>query len=1113
MASFFSRFFGRIHPQGIGVVGGNDGTAPVLVHWLDTTPVEPTDKPCTLESLDVEARVRGTFAEVTQTIKIKNPNMRPLSTQVTFPLPDRATVCGYALDVAGQMVDGVVVPKDEARVVFETEQRRGADPGLVEAVRGNVYNTRVYPVPAHGSRTVRLRYVTQLELGADDATLELAMPAEHLESRAIRISVESIGDAQPVITGLAGTQVERTGISWGARTEERDLTPSEPVRVSLPALPQSFVALERDERGRVWFCATEKASAAVPANTPALARLTVLWDASGSRAGQDHAAEIELARTWASASTVESITLVTFADHVRETVELSSADELAARLASVTYDGGTNLVELSAEVRRLLNERLAKDGTAFALFSDGLDTLGGDPFALPAGCPAVAIVSGLERDLEAARQACGGRAFGLAQAPQSAEELMRALSAGMRGLGGTGAAGVADACYFSGPADERVVLVGRLVGESATIRLCEGGTELALRAEDAREGSLLASAWASRRVSLLAPRAQENADELLRLGREFGVVSPVTSLLVLESLDQWLRYDIEPPRTLTKMHDEWTRRKQGEMRLSSEETQRMLHRKQLESAWAGLMAWHERDFSKTPETQQYGAGGPLGMPGFGAMDSFRGHGGPDLFDAMLAEEALPDSAQPYDDLIMDMEESEPEPTLHEVRRESRRPRERMFAAAAPMMAQASAADRDIAADDAADASPAASVAVKGWMPDAPYLKVLDEAAGNREAARQAYLGQRAAYASSPSFFLDCAGWFFAHDDVAFGATVLSNLTELRIEDAALLRVMAWRLREAGRLEDAVATLRRVLRLRPEDSQSHRDLALVLSELAREAYAQSQERRARTYAQEAGELYRKAALTPWARRPMAIGLFAVEEYNVLRAWAAEQAWDDAPSLPSLGEKLEGVLDCDLRITLAWDADETDVDIHVTEPTGEEAYYAHRDTSIGGRVSEDITDGYGPELYEIHHARDGAYDIRAHYYASHQQAVFGPATCTLTVYTNWGRTNQEQTITTTRLEKAREMVSVGKVAFGDEAAAEDGASEGTDTEEPRQLERGMSRDEAVAALGEPVSSVQDGAQELCQWELPGGRGLLVTFENGAVTRVLERMPWGEEMIVLQ
>ena len=151
--------------------------------------------------------------------------------------------------------------------------------------------------------------------------------------------------------------------------------------------------------------------------------------------------------------------------------------------------------------------------------------------------------------------------------------------------------------------------------------------------------------------------------------------------------------------------------------------------------------------------------------------------------------------------------------------------------------------------------------------------------------------------------------------------------------------------------------------------------------------------------------------------------------------------------------------------------------------------------------------------LYHARDGVYDIRAHYYASHQQAIFGPATCTLTVYTNWGRTNQEKSITTTRLEKAREMVSVGKVSFGDEAAAKDGEGDGAGTEEPRQLERGMSRDEVVAALGEPVSCEQDGTRELCQWELPGGRGLLVTFENGAVTRVLERMPWGEEMIVLQ
>ena len=99
--------------------------------WIDTTAVDSTDKPCTIETLDVQAQVCGLYAEVTQTLEIRNPNHRDISVNIALPLPDRATVCGYALDIHGQLVDGVIVENERARVAFETEQRRGVDPGLV----------------------------------------------------------------------------------------------------------------------------------------------------------------------------------------------------------------------------------------------------------------------------------------------------------------------------------------------------------------------------------------------------------------------------------------------------------------------------------------------------------------------------------------------------------------------------------------------------------------------------------------------------------------------------------------------------------------------------------------------------------------------------------------------------------------------------------------------------------------------------------------------------------------------------------------------------------------------------------------------------------------------
>jgi outer membrane protein assembly factor BamE (lipoprotein component of BamABCDE complex) len=219
---------------------------------------------------------------------------------------------------------------------------------------------------------------------------------------------------------------------------------------------------------------------------------------------------------------------------------------------------------------------------------------------------------------------------------------------------------------------------------------------------------------------------------------------------------------------------------------------------------------------------------------------------------------------------------------------------------------------------------------------------------------------------------------------------------------------------------------------------------------------------------------------------------------------------ARELPSRGEEFEGVLACDLRITLAWDADETDVDIHVTEPSGEEAFYAHRYTFAGGRVSEDITDGFGPELYEIRQAKPGTYTIRAHYYASHQQTIFGPATCTLTVYTDWGRAEQAHQVTTARLDNEKAMIPVGTASYG---TAEEGvqlAGEAPTEEAGRRIRRGMTPAEVTELLGEPLERNDEGGGEIWVYALPADRRLGVLFADGVVERVVEQMAWGDVMV---
>ncbi|CAF1088897.1 unnamed protein product [Rotaria sordida] len=90
-------------------------------------------------------------------------------------------------------------------------------------------------------------------------------------------------------------------------------------------------------------------------------------------------------------------------------------------------------------------------------------------------------------------------------------------------------------------------------------------------------------------------------------------------------------------------------------------------------------------------------------------------------------------------------------------------------------------------------------------------------------------------------------------------------------------------------------------------------------------------------------------------------------------------------------------------------DTDLDLHVIEPTGEECYYSHKDTVISGMISRDFTQGYGPEEYFVRKVVKGTYIVRAKYFANHQQSLTG---------------------TRTIMSSNQEMIDVCKVNFNDD-----------------------------------------------------------------------------------
>ena len=637
-------------------------------------------------------------------------------------------------------------------------------------------------------------------------------------------------------------------------------------------------------------------------------------------------------------------------------------------------------------------------------------------------------------------------------------------------------------------------LVLARLARDGDLRLVNGCAGAAIRTDivtlhrsAAVPGTVIARAWAGAQACVLAIDPLANHDRLLALGRRYGMVTAGTSLLVLERLDQYVRYQVEPPASWPQMQQQYLmalKQQQGAM-----QNQREAYQSALAMRWHERVAWWQSSdgraapplppppvVDRTADAATYGLGGhspaaaapaaqvasPQPRVALAVEDS-RADNVRGLAPATASPAAMPGQADHGSFAAIGSgggtsglftQRTAPWP---------------------PWLGRGSAMDEEMGG------SAYGSITIAPFQPDAPYLREL--IAADQSIAYATYLRLREGSRFSPSFYLDCANLFLRRDP-HLGQRILSNLLALRIEDPGLLRIVAWRLSEAGELNQAIALLRHVLLLRPEEPQSYHDLAIALAQRAEAS------RRAQDLEEAMGLLMRIVTFAPalpagqaeaalwnsWTRCPD-LDLIALEELNRHIARANRGGFDRPCVIPELDAGLKQNLSCDMRVVMGWDQDETDIDLHVIEPSGEEAFYGHRQTASGGLVSQDNTVGYGPEEYVLRHAPGGVYRVACQYFASHTLTLFGAATVTATVYLDWGRPTERRQMLTLRLEQPGQGVPVGAVevkAAGERASASDGG-EGSNAVTRAQittLQLGAKRAAVESSLGAPMRVDQDG-----------------------------------------
>ncbi len=1110
---------------------------------------EAGGKPATLRisKVKIDVTIVAGIARTTQLLTFANDTDRVLQGELLFPLPVGSTLSGYGLDVDGVIVDAVAVEKNRARVIFENEVRKGVDPGLAEWTQGNVFRTRIYPIPAKGTRSVKVVYLSELPL----ARVAQQQRGEHrlftlplnftdkLDIFELRINMPTqpilrMPGANPwliegdrLLGGLAlASDKDNPKGSIGTLAGEQTSVVGQVV-VGLPATGAQSTLVEGWPGAREAFFLIE--------DKPQLPEfdfkhvqpqhIAIFWDASLSREDVDHSGELGLVERHLKALGQIEVDVVVFRDRMEPphsfTVKNGDASAVVKYLKALTYDGATNLSELimpgshmgfySADLLARARMRMLPPYDYHLLFTDGMATLGQPPLppppsglrpsgppnltrdAVSSGVPAYVFSSGTIANhglLRHLATTTSGRYIDLSSANlQTAVDAINAPAWRLEHVE-YDAAEVADVTPATGYLEAgRMTVAGRLLADSATVTLVyEHTTGQILRSEHAlqRTATLAAARdtadrgsaspdeplvpilWAQRRIAQLAifPDQSENADALLDLGRRFGLVTPNTSLLVLETLEQHLQYGIAPaksrPEMLAAFEKQIEERTVAKQRSAAEKLDSVV------TAWKEKVAWWEKRFEypkdlKIKADKQDGQLGTEAATGrvSGPLDAAPSSlPAPVTTPAPLAVEA--DASRSSNGTALQAQVAAQAVTgdagahriLDERGGRGGGAGGALFGddALVETAEQAPFAGQESESTVTHPATIQLAKVTEGQEP--PYLAPIRKAmmeVGVRPGeqpgiAYAIYLEQRKEHGRKPAFYLDVAHLLFEMDAPdklgpmgperparILALRVLSNIAELDLDNPALLRVLGRQYQQRDELDLAIVVFEQVLRLRPEEPQSYRDLALAHAALAQRltvigASGPSLNQTALHHYTQALRLLDEVVRRPWHGRFANIELIALSEANDILALLKHQPTLDPITVP-IDPRLQTNLDSDLRIVLEWDADATDMDLWVTEPSGERCLYSHNRTTIGGWMSNDMTQGYGPEEYFVRRAMPGQYKIQANYYGSSQQTLSGAVTLQATLITNFGRPDEKRQQRTFRLGGKQEVVEVGSVTMGD------------------------------------------------------------------------------------
>ena len=114
--------------------------------------------PVEVRAIDATVRIEDQIARTTLTITFFNPAGQQQEGQVLLPVPMGAALKSFAMEGANREFKARVLPKDEARRIYDRIVAQSKDPAILEFAGHGAVDSSVFPIPARSECKLRLTY-------------------------------------------------------------------------------------------------------------------------------------------------------------------------------------------------------------------------------------------------------------------------------------------------------------------------------------------------------------------------------------------------------------------------------------------------------------------------------------------------------------------------------------------------------------------------------------------------------------------------------------------------------------------------------------------------------------------------------------------------------------------------------------------------------------------------------------------------------------------------------------------------------------------------------------------------------------------------------------------